>query len=726
MAETDTHRLPEWYAELPPHQRSEDFHQQIGGCEILLCERGTRQLIISFGHAEDTNHPELDWPAWTDRLAREQDWSHLAIIAPRGTWFRDGHLIETLQQLRDLGFFKRFEHVALFGALTQGGGFAALAFAPLIPGVTVVAFDAQSTLRPASVPWEDRFATQDAADWARPYSDASRALTHTARAYVAYDPFERQDAQHVARLPARRVTPLRAVGLVDDIGIALKRLGLLDDILIAAVAGTLEPAEWYVKLRQRRDLYLYRRGMENHLAARGKDVLSAAFVSAFRKRARARKARPETPDLPRPEQVQTPAPPDLPQDFPDAPTAPALAGRRWPRTLGNVWGLRDEPSGFRYLSDQYEGRVMGYEERHEVTLAETHPLAIGMAAFGARAGLPRALPEDFRYHVVDEGLSGRGAPDQARSHGVIAQRLAARKRHAYRTVVALSQAQSGITADEAAPDSPHRVALMARIAQARTALSGWNKGFHLDRISLSLLAGTPHTSLEDAIEHYGRVAHAIRHDAALAAGQATLPLVVVSQSAGTATDGTSQVILAEGQLDIAHPALGLIVATPTYPFALMNDMPATLDSTAQMLVDELESLAIATVHDNGRWFCPSMRNAHVTGRRVVTVSFATLGNLVLGNGPHGFAIQCDGPAPDITNVSVQGAEVTLTLDADLPAGTAHLCYAWGATTPHAEHRTANTGALRDSWSRPSVMAPGTMLYRHALSGRVPLSDGGTG
>lgn len=710
--------LPQWYAEIPADQRSEDFHQQVGAAELLLCERDAKQLIISFGHAEDTDHPELDWPAWTDRLVRQQGWSHLAIIAPEGTWFRDAQLIETLERLRDLGFFRRFRNVALFGAAKHGGGFAALAFAPLIPGATVIAFDAQSTLRATSVPFEDRFEPPPATHWARPYSDTARALTHTKRVYVAYDPFSRHDARHIARLPAKRITPLRAHGLVDDIGIALKRLGLLDDILIAAVAGKLEPAQWYAKLRARRDLYIYRRGMENHLAARGKDALAAEFVSAFRRRTRARKAQTERPPAPAP----APEPPKgqapMPDELPERPEAPALGGRRWPRTRGNVWGLRDEPSGFRYLSDQYEGRVMGFEERREVTLAETHPLALGLAAFGNRAGLPRPLPEDFRYHVVDEGLSGRAAPCQARSHGVSAQRLAAEKRHAYRTCIALSQAQAGITQAEALPDSPLYRTILQRISGARNALVGWNKGFHLDRVALSLLSGAPGTSQQDAILHYGEVAHALRHDAAVAAGQASFPLVVVSQSAGTATDGTSEVILAEGQLDIAHPALGLIVATPTYPYPLMDDMPATLTPAANMAVDELEALAVATVQDGGRWYCPSMREARAKGRRI-TVAFSSLSNLVLDDGAHGFALEGDGPT--ITKVTVQGTEATLTLDADLPDGPAHLTYAWGATTPRGTSRFANSGAIRDAWSRPSVMQPGQTLHRFALAGRVPVT-----
>lgn len=712
--------LPAWYAEVPAAERSADFQQTVGNATMLLCERETKQLICSFGHSEDIDHPELDWPAWTDRLARERGWTHLSITVPKGSWFRDPHLIETLQNLSDFGFFERFTNTTLFGAASHGGGFAALAFAPLCPGAVVLALDAQSTLRSKSVPWEDRFDANTNADWELPFSDTARALTKTKRAYVAYDPFERRNARHIARLPGKRITPLRCFGLNDDIGIALKRLGLMDDVLIAAVAGTLAPADWYKMLRGRKDLYLYRRIMEEHLSARGKADRSGAFVTAFRNRKRLRKAQAER-QSPAPVVDKAPVQAQTPGAFDhvtDQVNPPALAGRRYPRTLGNVWALRDEPTGFRYMSDQYAQTVMGFEERDEVTLGETHPLAIGMAAFGGRAGMPRALPEDFRFHVVDDTLAGRIAPFQAKSQGVSAQRHAAAKSHAYRTIIALSQDQAGITAPEALPDSGLYTTLMHRISAARDALRGWNKEFHLDRIALSLLSGAPHTEFTVAVQHYGDVAKAMRYDAAIAAGQASFPHIVVSQSAGSRFDGTSEVILAEGQLDALHAALGVIVATPTYPFALMDDMPATLAPTAQALVDELEVLAVAAVQDNRRWYCPSVQQAFAA-KNTVTVAFSSLSDLVLEDGPHGFALRCDGPAPGITSAEVRGKTVVLTLDGDLPEGEVYVSYAWGATRSTGDdNRTANQGAVRDSWSQRSALFPDQALHRYALSGRV--------
>lgn len=705
--------LPDWYNQAPEAERNVDLPVKVGQAEMYLCDRGTEQLVVSFGHSDDTNHPELDWPAWTDNLIRQRGWSHLAITAPKGSWYRDAALIAQLEQMRDDGFFRKFAAVTFFGPAPQGGGYAALAFSALRPGAHVLAFDAQSTMHTDTVPWDNRFAAAQELDWSLPFADAAKSLYQGDATYVVIDPLQPLDRRHLARLPAQRLTPLHGMGLYQEIGIAIRRLGLLDDMLFDAAAGCLNAAEFYPKIRARRDLYLYRRVMERHLEARGKAAISKSFVTAFRKRRRLLKAQSQ-------QKANAPAPPAalFAPELPDRPTAPALARPSYPRTLGNVWALQKSASGFNYMSDQYQGMVMGFEERNEVTLAETPPLAIAMAAFGHGAGVPRTLPEDFVYHVVDENLTGRIGALQAKSHGVIRQRLAAKQRHAYRTIIALSEPQSGITREEALPGSPKYQTLIKRIAAARSTLQGWNKRLHIDRISLNLLAGAPSTPLREALDHYAQVAQAMRHDAARAAGQASYPHMVVSQSAGTATDGRAEVILAEGQLDIAHPTLGFVVATPRYPFALVPDMPATHTASAQMLIDELEVLAVAARQDNQSWYCPTLSQAYGRGKQLV-VEFSALSDLVLQQGFHGFAITGTENPPEITDVTLRGKKVYLTLDQEPRARDIYVTYAWGAQRAETgDGRSANQGALRDSWAQESILQPGHTLHRHGLSGRV--------
>ena len=80
-----------------------------------------------------------------------------------------------------------------------------------------------------------------------------------------------------------------------------------------------------------------------------------------------------------------------------------------PNTLGNVWMQRESERGLEYLSDQYFGRVMGYEEIEHKTLAQTSEIALVTLAIGSGVNNPRHHDEYYDWHVVDHTLQG-GAP----------------------------------------------------------------------------------------------------------------------------------------------------------------------------------------------------------------------------------------------------------------------------------------------------------------------------
>jgi hypothetical protein len=699
-------QIPGWYGEVPTREHGDASGSEAGACRLFLCNRGGERLVVSFAITTEMDHAELDWSATIDRLARSKGWSHLAIYAPPDSGFRDPLLASRLASLRDGGFFARFGSVTLIGASHAGGGHAALAFAPLCPGATVVAFSPNTLLDPSR---EQSETGLPEAGRIRSGSDLAEAIADVGRAYVLFDPFDTVDRHSVECLPADRIVRLHGFGLAQDVAVALRRLGHFDDIVAAAIEGTLSPQDFYRMIRGRKNLYIYRRAMEGYLEARGKAGLSAAFTTAFRKRSRLRRVE---------KQRQRHAVP--PETKSSSIVRPGRVGCRYPRTLGNVWMLEDDGRRFRYLSDQYNGRVMGYEEREGVTLAQTPTLALGILAFGDGVGVPRPMAEGFEWHVVDETLEGHIPAFAARSQAVVRQRMAEGRGQALRTIIALSEAQAGITAAEALPGSVRYRTALERIRSARAVLAGWDKDFFLERIGLSLLAGAPATPFRDAVDHYARVAHEIRRDAAEAAGQASYPRIVVSQSAGSRTDGRSEVILAEGQLDIVQPALGIIVATPRYPFPLMAGMPATHDPTALVLIDELESLAVDEVMAGRRWFCPSLREAQVEGRKVIAM-FSAMGDLTLDPGFHGFALLGCCNCPEITGVDVKGRSVVLTLDAPPEGDDVFLAYAWGAEAQGTDDMPANAGTLRETWVRPSLAAPGRHLHRHALSGRVRLT-----
>lgn len=686
--------VPNWFTEIFPAGTRDGFYHKFDGHSVVYVARDLRRLVVSFDNLSDAGNPRYDREPWAAKFCRDNEWSHLGVFAPGPTWFRSADLIAFMERLRDDGFFAGFDEVTLCGA--SMGGYAALAFSDLAPGATVLAFSPQSTLNRDVVPWEHRFLKGQAQDWALPYADAADHVSKAAAIFVVYDPLDRGDKRHVARLKSDKIVHLKAIGLGHKSAMVMRRMERLKDVMGAAVGRTLTPAAFHVWAQDRKRLYIYRKTIENYLTAAGKEPTMLRFRAAFKRRLRAAAAATggdsETGDA-----------------HWVAPLQP------WPAEPGNIWMLEQTPHGMRYLSDRWGGRTLGYEERGGLTLAQTPPNVTGIVAFGDGVGHPRAGHMRHPWHVTDEHLHGRIPPTSAVSQADAMLAVC----DVLSSVVAVSQDCAGITADEALPDAPAYQDLLARVEGARDAARAWDKSLFVDRLSLSLLGGAPQTPQAEARQHYGQVAAALRQDLARVTGQNSLPHVVVSQGAGTQSDGSSEVILAEGRLDVDFPNLGFVVATPKYPYPLQPEAPAAHTSQALSIIDALEVCAVAQVHRGQRWYCPLMHEAQVQDTQI-TARFFALSDLVLDAGETWFDLAgCTNDAM-ITSVCVAGKEVILTLDKTPEGAALELRYAWGRTTPGSAGQAANRGALRDSWKGDSAHVPGVTLRRYALSARVPV------
>lgn len=285
MDPEEHNRIPSWYGEIFPAGPHVGWYHKFGDHAASFVERSTDQLVISFDNLSDAGYPYPDIEPWAGKFVQKHGWSHLGVYAQTASWFRDRDLVDFLVKLRDDGFFQRFENVALIG--TSMGGFAALTFAELAPGATVVALSPQTTLRDDLVPWEKRFRKGKAQDWTLPFSDAAENLSDVGRAYVLFDPFFRPDKQQVERLPQERLITLKGFGFGHKSAVFLRRLDVLQPVMKAAIEGTLEPEEFYRLIRSRKDLYIYRTCMEAHLLERSQEDRMMKFRKAFRVRRRA-------------------------------------------------------------------------------------------------------------------------------------------------------------------------------------------------------------------------------------------------------------------------------------------------------------------------------------------------------------------------------------------------------------------------------------------------------
>jgi len=534
--------------------------------------------------------------------------------------------------------------------------------------------------------------------------------------FIFYDPFHGADAVLRDVSDQNGIQWLKSFGLLGATLNRLWRMKLLAGILPAALRAELDAGYFYRLMRSRRNYRFYRTGIETALASRGQTARQKRFRTLFRIYIQSQDPSYQFEALQKDAAAARPAHPD----------AWAVAGdihtdQTWPSMQGNVWMLNAQNGVIRYMSDHWDGITMGYEERAGVTLAQTAPLALGMISFGHGTQIARDVAKPFPWHVITSDLSGQAPAVGAVCEATLLCAHHLQNRMPLPTIMTFAEPKAGLAALEEKRGTPIYDALISDVQKGCDALHAWDKTLHVDRLRLSLLSGSPTTTLSDANDHYGAVAADLMTDIRKITGQDTPPVVVVMQSAGSRLSGQSEVILAEGRVDLDNPSLPVVVASPAYPWGVMDNTPATPSTAAAMIMDELSVHAVMAHQSGQRWFCPMMQSATVDGRKI-TVEFATMAGLVLEDGPHGFHILGNAEAPTITQVTVAGENrLTLLVDGDILEDNLSLAYAWGHIGQDgAAEGYANHGSLRDKWQAGSQSIQGLCLHRFALAGCVPL------
>lgn len=244
----------------------EGFYTDNGAHSFLYIPRG-RTLVVTFDNLDIAMNKRETRRPWGFEFIEKQGWSMLGVMAGGWTWYRDSWVSDEFDRLAAEGFFARFERVVFYGA--SMGGYAACAFSGACPGADVVAFSPQSTLDRALVPWETRYKVAWERDFSGKYGDAAQVSGAARRISLFFDPFEPLDAAHAARFTGANVMKLRASMLGHRLGSSLSQMGILSPIVLAALDGSLTEAEFYRRLRVRRDFGRYQRELFERALARG-------------------------------------------------------------------------------------------------------------------------------------------------------------------------------------------------------------------------------------------------------------------------------------------------------------------------------------------------------------------------------------------------------------------------------------------------------------------------
>lgn len=251
-------------------------------------QRGST-LVVTFDNMKSRDMPVPRYP-WAYQFVAKQGHSHLGIMMKRrNDWFRHRQLCDFFDELRDSGFFDRFDNVVFYGS--SMGGYGALTYASACPRARAIAFSPQTTLSPALVPWERRYENARLrGDWDEPrYADAALTTHHLCEALLFYGPCMPEDRRHADRLTARGVVHLRCPFVGHKIPRYLAFWGLLGTVVREAIDGTLTDAEFVRMIRVRRDHKSYVRSVLARAVAAGHVPLARHALEGFASR---------RPDLP--------------------------------------------------------------------------------------------------------------------------------------------------------------------------------------------------------------------------------------------------------------------------------------------------------------------------------------------------------------------------------------------------------------------------------------------
>ncbi|MGH1331663.1 MAG: phosphoadenosine phosphosulfate reductase [Paracoccaceae bacterium] len=287
----------EWLETLDEIGEERGYFEPLGpDHSAIFTDQGTT-LLVTFETIDGIMEAEGDGLPMGFDLADAHGWSQLCLLSHEETWFRAVPVFGFFDRLVDDGFFEDFDRVVFYGA--GACGYAAAAFSVAAPGATVIALQPQATLDSAVVDWDTRFAYQRRRFTKTRYSYAPDMIEAASRAFIAYDPAQSFDAMHASLFTRPNVSKLRLRLLGNSLERELRAMGILDQMIEAAMDEQLTPALFWKMYRARRGHLPLMRAYLANLISRKRDrdiirlsrhVLRSYNAPRFRKTAEAAQA----------------------------------------------------------------------------------------------------------------------------------------------------------------------------------------------------------------------------------------------------------------------------------------------------------------------------------------------------------------------------------------------------------------------------------------------------
>lgn len=264
---------PAWEEQLDALGEEHGYFEPVGADHMVVFLDAGPNLLVTFETAVNIRKHNADAAPLGFRFAQHEGWSTLSIIAREESWFRDPAIYGYIDRLVDDGFFEDFDKVVFHGS--HSGAYAAAAYSVAAPGCTVLAYSPQATLDPRIAGFDGRFIEQRRTDFSNRYGYAPDMIEATDHAYIVFDPSQRFDAIHAALFTRSNVTKLRCPNMGGRLDVMFAAMDIEDDLLRAAMDGTLNLVSFAQMIRARRTQKGYLRALYKKAFQTGHPVLAA-------------------------------------------------------------------------------------------------------------------------------------------------------------------------------------------------------------------------------------------------------------------------------------------------------------------------------------------------------------------------------------------------------------------------------------------------------------------
>ncbi|MEP3847398.1 MAG: alpha/beta fold hydrolase [Paracoccaceae bacterium] len=236
-----------------------------------------KTLVVVFDNLDDVRQ-DSDRLPWAVDFISAQGWSALGFMAHGPTWYRDDKVLDFFDELRDDGFFDKFDRVVFYG--TSMGGYAAAAFSAVVPGATVVAINPQATLDRQVTNWERRYRPAWRYNYTGRYGYAPEMVKSAEKMWLFYDSQGIADSMHASLFQGDNITKVRCPFMGHGMLTVWREIGVLKAVVSGCINDTITKHEIHKLMRGRHKVPKYQKAVMTHLVETNRHRLIIRYCDA--------------------------------------------------------------------------------------------------------------------------------------------------------------------------------------------------------------------------------------------------------------------------------------------------------------------------------------------------------------------------------------------------------------------------------------------------------------